>query len=120
MIIRDTRNARRHYEVAAGRSGADPVNGYGPLRIVDFNNFFSASGGGTKTYHLEKLDYFDRHPGVQYSLIVPSDSDRVEQRGSSRIYHLEAPAVKNTMPPPGKPRMSILAVLMVAPLGMRM
>jgi alpha-1,6-mannosyltransferase len=67
-----------------------------PLRIVDFNNFFSPSGGGIRTYHLNKLKYFSDYPGVSYSLIIPSWADFVEPVGQARLIHLKAPSIPKT------------------------
>ncbi|GAB4564154.1 MAG: glycosyltransferase family 1 protein [Haliangiales bacterium] len=62
-----------------------------PLRVLDFNSLFSFSGGGIRTYHLRKLDYFSDHPEVEYHLAVPSDSDRVERHGNACLHHLATP-----------------------------
>ena len=61
-----------------------------PLRLVDFNSMFSFSGGGIRTYHEHKLDYFAERDDVEYALLVPSDRDAVEERGRAKMYHLEA------------------------------
>ena len=32
------------------------------LVIVDYNNFWSPSGGGVRRYHLERMKYYKNHP----------------------------------------------------------
>ncbi len=49
-----------------------------PISLLDFNNQFSFSGGGIRTYHLRKLEHFANRDDVQYSLVVPSDRDLIE------------------------------------------
>ncbi|MFO8072606.1 MAG: glycosyltransferase [Polyangia bacterium] len=70
-----------------------PLGERPPLRVVDFNNTFSFSGGGVRTYHLEKLEHLGKRSDVEYTLVVPSDRDGVERRGRSRLMHLRAPRV---------------------------
>lgn len=67
-----------------------------PLRLVDFNNMFSFHGGGVRTYHLRKLEYYARREDVDYTLMIPSDRDEVEQHGRARMVHLRAPHMPGT------------------------
>ncbi len=63
------------------------------LSIVDFNNNFSFSGGGIRTYHMKKIEHLGQRDDVRYSLIVPSDKDAVEEHGSARIFHVKSPTI---------------------------
>lgn len=40
------------------------------MRFCDLSSFYSESGGGVRTYHRHKLDWFARHPEHEYVLIV--------------------------------------------------
>lgn len=61
------------------------------LHICDVNNFYSSSGGGVRTYHTHKLEYFRSTQRARYTLFVPSDRDAIEHDadGITRI-HLPA------------------------------
>ena len=85
---------RSHRDHATAREGADP--GRLPLRIVDFNNMFSFHGGGIRTYHLRKLEFYASRKDVEYTLMVPSDHDEVEPRGRARLVRLRAPHMPGT------------------------
>ncbi len=61
-----------------------------PLRVVDVNNFFSATGGGVRRYHLEKLQALSEDPNLEYHVVVPSDRTEVERYGRATIHHLPA------------------------------
>ncbi len=73
-----------------GKSLGTPEN---PIRLLDFNNFFSFTGGGVKTYHMHKLEYFGSRKDVHYTLVIPSTEDRVDRYGLARVRHLRAPSV---------------------------
>lgn len=60
------------------------------LRICDINNFFSATGGGVRRYHLEKLRRLAEEPGVEYHVIVPSDREQTEDYHGATIHHFPA------------------------------
>jgi len=60
------------------------------LRVCDINNFFSATGGGVRRYHLEKLRRLAGESGVEYHVIVPSDREQTERYNGATIHHLPA------------------------------
>lgn len=64
-----------------------------PLRVADFNNHFSSAGGGIRTYHLRKVQYFTDRDDVEYSLIVPAERDGIERQGQARMFELRAPQI---------------------------
>jgi len=66
-------------------------------RIVDFNNMFSSSGGGVRTYHLKKLDFFSRRDDFDYTLIIPSAENSTEKHGNARIIYLKSPSIPGTV-----------------------
>lgn len=61
------------------------------MKIVDVCAFYAPHGGGVKTYVERKMAL---GPGLGHEivLVVPSDANRVERRGSgARIIHVKAP-----------------------------
>jgi len=60
------------------------------MRILDINNFYSPTGGGVRTYHHRKRDYFTRDDGISTALVVPSDHWSKDVSGSSAVYHVPA------------------------------
>lgn len=59
------------------------------MRILDFNNSYSPTGGGIRVYHEHKLDYFASR-GHEIALAAPGRSPGVERRGQATIYWLES------------------------------
>ena len=64
-----------------------------PIKVVDFNNLFSFTGGGVRTYHLQKLEYFSTRNDVRYWLIVPSDHDGIDNYGKAKLIHVKATSI---------------------------
>ena len=64
-----------------------------PLRICDINNFFSATGGGVRRYHLEKLRVLSQDRDIEYHIVVPSDREETEIYGGAHIHHVPAPEI---------------------------
>lgn len=60
------------------------------LRVCDINNFFSATGGGVRRYHLEKLRALADRPDIEYHVIVPSDREQTEVYHGAQIHHVPA------------------------------
>jgi len=60
------------------------------MRILDINNFYSPTGGGVRTYHHRKRDYFTRDDSISTALVVPSDHWSKDVSGSSAVYHVPA------------------------------
>lgn len=60
--------------------------------IVDFNNFWSPSGGGVRRYHLQKMEFYKQlHGEVQLVFVMPDAKTYTEQvSGSLIIEHVEA------------------------------
>ncbi len=73
--------------------GLGSLQGRQMLRILDFNNFFSFTGGGVRTYHMEKLKFYRNRPDVRYCLAVPSDRDDIERHGFAILRHIKAPTI---------------------------
>ena len=65
------------------------------MRICDVNNFYSPTGGGVRTYHERKLDFFaeDAERGDAYALVVPSDRQAITRRRAGAML-VELPARK--------------------------
>jgi alpha-1,6-mannosyltransferase len=58
------------------------------MKICDISSFYSDRGGGVRTYHHQKLDYFSRHSDHEYCMIVAGPRNEVEQVPGGRIYHV--------------------------------
>jgi alpha-1,6-mannosyltransferase len=58
-------------------------NGVFHLIVCDISSFYSEQGGGVRTYHHAKLEYFARHPEHTYILIAagPSNTRRIVEGG---------------------------------------
>lgn len=67
------------------------------MKLLDISSFYSESGGGVRTYHNWKMDYFKHHPEHEYVLVVSSDRNRRHQRAEGgSIYRLPGfPVSKN-------------------------
>lgn len=56
-----------------------------PFTIVDFNNFWSPSGGGVRRYHLQKMEFYKRQEGVLSVFVMPDGKSYTEQVSDSLI-----------------------------------
>lgn len=61
-----------------------------PLVVCDINNFFSATGGGVRRYHLEKLRALAWREDLEYHVVVPSDRAETERYGRATVHHFPA------------------------------
>ena len=57
------------------------------MRLLDFNNSYSPTGGGIRVYHHRKLEYYASR-GHEVALAVPGASPGVERLGRTVIYRL--------------------------------
>lgn len=61
------------------------------LTIVDFNNFWSPSGGGVRRYHLEKMNFYRYETDAVYVFVMPDSRTYTEQLTDSLIIeHVKA------------------------------
>lgn len=59
--------------------------------IVDFNNFWSPSGGGVRRYHLQKMDFYKQQKDVLLVFVMPDGKTYTEQVSDSLVIeHVEA------------------------------
>lgn len=59
--------------------------------IVDFNNFWSPSGGGVRRYHLQKMDFYKKQEDVLSVFVMPDSKNYTEKVSDSLIIeHVEA------------------------------
>lgn len=58
------------------------------MKICDISSFYSDRGGGVRTYHHQKLDYFSRHPEHQYCMVIAGPRNEVEEVPGGRIYRV--------------------------------
>ena len=56
--------------------------------FVDVNTNYHDHGGGIRTYHETKLDWFRRHPEHEYYLVVPGSHTR-EISVADNIHRIE-------------------------------
>ncbi len=63
--------------------------------VVDCNNFWSASGGGVRRYHLQKMEAFKKEPAIRYIFVMNDDYTETEHLGGNVIVeHIRVPKVK--------------------------
>ena len=59
--------------------------------IVDFNNFWSPSGGGVRRYHLQKMSFYEKQGETLSVFVMPSQTTYTEKRSDGLIIeHVEA------------------------------
>lgn len=59
--------------------------------IVDFNNFWSPSGGGVRRYHLQKMDFCKKQEDILSVFVMPDSKNYTEKVSDSLIIeHVEA------------------------------
>lgn len=59
--------------------------------IVDFNNFWSPSGGGVRRYHLQKMAYYQQQSEVLSVFVMPDSRTFTEKKSDGLIIeHVEA------------------------------
>jgi len=56
------------------------------MKFLDISSFYSERGGGVRTYHNEKIRFFEASERYEYVMIVPSPRYTFERRGKTRIY----------------------------------
>ena len=62
-----------------------------PFTIVDFNNFWSPSGGGVRRYHLQKMAFYENRQDVLSVFVMPDSRTFTEKRGTGLIIeHVDA------------------------------
>src|SRR5207244_3754657 len=63
------------------------------LKLLDVTEFYSASGGGVRTYLTEKSRWLATRSEWEHVVIVPSARDAEMRWGRSRVYLLSGPRV---------------------------
>ena len=59
--------------------------------IVDFNNFWSPSGGGVRRYHLQKMSFYEKQGENLSVFVMPSQTTYTEKKSDGLIIeHVEA------------------------------
>ncbi len=67
------------------------------LTIVDVNNFWSPSGGGVRTYQMEKMQRLRGRRNVHYIFVMPGDETYTESRGPGvTVEHLRSTSLPGT------------------------
>lgn len=62
-----------------------------PLTIVDFNNFWSPSGGGVRRYHLEKMNFYRYEIEALHVFVMPDSKTYTEKLTDSLVIeHVKA------------------------------
>jgi alpha-1,6-mannosyltransferase len=61
------------------------------VRLIDVNNFYSPTGGGVRTYHERRREYYRKRDDVTYALVVPSSREARVVDGNTVTY--EVPAI---------------------------
>jgi alpha-1,6-mannosyltransferase len=73
-----------------------------PLRLLDLTEFYSAEGGGVRTYLSAKIDWIARQPDIEHVLVVPGRGSERSRAGRTTTYTLAGP------PAPGSPGYRVL------------
>jgi alpha-1,6-mannosyltransferase len=71
------------------------------MRIVDLTNIYSDVGGGVRTFHKQKFEYFARHPEHSYAMIAPGDENRSIETNGGRVHYVKGLNVAHTDSPSG-------------------
>lgn len=58
------------------------------MKFCDISSFYSDLGGGVRTYHLQKLAYFERNTEHDYVMIIAGPRNEVEQVAGGRVYRV--------------------------------
>jgi len=66
------------------------------MKICDISSFYSDTGGGVRTYHHRKLDFFSRHPEHEYRMLVSGPKNGVEETDGGRVYRVRGVPVSRT------------------------
>lgn len=61
------------------------------MRVCDINNLYSPTGGGVRTYHERKIQYYAQRADTPYALMVPSLHPEYERQG--QVERVGLPAV---------------------------
>jgi len=70
------------------------------MQFVDLNTFYNPRGGGIRTYHEAKFDWFRRHPEHQY-LIVGPDVHESKEMIAPNIEYWALPGIQAQEDPEG-------------------
>jgi glycosyltransferase involved in cell wall biosynthesis len=62
-----------------------PISHSSAPSVLDCNEFWSPSGGGVRRYHLQKMEYFRKLPGVHYAFLMPGGETRDEPIGENAV-----------------------------------
>ena len=66
------------------------------MKLCDIAGFYTETGGGVKTYHTAKLNYFATRPEHSYAMIVASHRNAMRTVPGGRIYEVRGfPVSKN-------------------------
>lgn len=64
--------------------------------FLDINTFYSPKGGGIRTYHQAKIEWFRKHPGLGYFLIHPGPERREREEAENvTLVQVFGPALTN-------------------------
>ncbi|MBI5500214.1 MAG: glycosyltransferase [Deltaproteobacteria bacterium] len=58
------------------------------MKVCDISSFYSDVGGGVRTYHLQKLAWFARHPEHEYVMIVAGPDNVPAREPGGRVYRV--------------------------------
>lgn len=61
------------------------------LTVVDFNNFWSPSGGGVRRYHLQKMDFYKKQSEELCIFVMPDNKTFTEKKSEGLVIeHVKA------------------------------
>ncbi len=70
-----------------------PLRPDADLTMLDISEYFSDTGGGVRTYLVQKARFFERRPDLRQVMLVPGSHDSITQGTGVRCYRLQGPAI---------------------------
>ena len=68
------------------------------MKVCDLTQSYAPSGGGVRTYLLEKQKFIARHPDLEHVLIIPGEADGVTRQGNLAVYTIASGLIKGCEP----------------------
>lgn len=70
-----------------------PLRPGAQLSMLDISEYFSDTGGGVRTYLVQKARFVERRPDLRQVMLVPGQHDSITQGTGVRCYRLQGPAI---------------------------
>lgn len=70
-----------------------PLRPDAQFAILDISEYFSESGGGVRTYLVQKARFIESRPDLRQVMLVPGQHDSITQGTGVRCYRLQGPSI---------------------------